>query len=254
MRQSNVDRVYYNYLNKYNYYEKRDTIRVRLNQDTDYADVFDNGTRIGFFDKHSGMTFLILTLQEYKSAPQMKRHIDKLVEKAQENGVLIIFVPEIDIGFGLSDRLPDITKDLIKIDKKVIEKGTAVCMRYYDLDIGGVVTLYSYEQIDPYEDTLISGLEVLINYTSNVLEKTLYFMTAPSIKDIELAIEYETNQINYGYSNKIRLPGEWDFIDNLHGKRITTPSGKPVKYLFCPVTLLTKYINKNSYKLEGDKK
>ena len=114
-----IDAFYYG-----NYYNFNKSDKLRLTEDNVIS---DQNTAMGkiveFWDDalDSYSQFLVLTMKNYKSQPTWKSHKLQLIRSAREHGLPVIFVPEIDIGFGVLDKTYDILsdnyKDLIEVAK-----------------------------------------------------------------------------------------------------------------------------------------
>lgn len=122
-RETNGDRVFNNYENNGFYYHKTDTMRI-INET---GVVENNHTPIAkIYDYYNSLTdsfthILVISLVDYRD--NTKRKKKDLVEAAYRNGnYLVMFTPELDIGFGIMDRDTEydyetITDNLLKVSK-----------------------------------------------------------------------------------------------------------------------------------------
>ena len=105
-RETNAERVITGLFVGGCYPHKNDVLRLRDNV------VYSQRTPIAKFidewddEQDSYVQYLIVTLQDYKSQPSWKTHKKKLVEAALNSNLLVLFVPEFDIGFGISKVQP----------------------------------------------------------------------------------------------------------------------------------------------------
>lgn len=93
--------------------------------------------------------FLIVTMEHYKSKPNWESHKKQLVKEANKNDLPVLFVPTIDIGFGVSKDIfkytddIQLTKNLIKVAKYSQDNDIkTACCAISD----GKIIAYSYNQ------------------------------------------------------------------------------------------------------------
>ena len=124
MRVTNAQRVIENYVTASFWSEPKDEIRLTR----DY-EITDRGTIIGKIvdgqvSEDWWLTFLVLTMQDFKSQPNWKKHKLQLARAANENGLYVIFVDQLDNGFGVRKtantkvtEMNEVYKQLIKLAK-----------------------------------------------------------------------------------------------------------------------------------------
>ena len=108
----NLERVFDHFYTGKTWYEKDDKFRLYINEDTVTWQIEYNHTVIAeVFEKNIDEldeyhTFLVVTMQNFKSDRTWNNARNKLIKYAEANNIFVIYVPQVDIGFGLIVRQP----------------------------------------------------------------------------------------------------------------------------------------------------
>ena len=143
MKQNNAERVIAHYITAWGIYARSDKLRMQ----EDYT-ITSCGTPIGkiipgevnLLDEC--VDFLVLTAQDFKSQPSWRAHKRALAKAANEAGLLVVFVPQLDIGFGVGEQSYEdkeiyaVNKLLLRIAKYSTDpdiKTAAACFKEGDI-------------------------------------------------------------------------------------------------------------------------
>lgn len=166
MRQTNAQRVIENYVNCSLWAEPKDQIRMDKNYE-----ITSRGTPIGKIvdgeiSEDWWATFLVLTLQDFKSQPNWRTHKKQLAQAANENGLYVVFVDQLDMGFGVRDtsgtkatEIEEVYKTLTKIAKYSQDQDiqtAAMCFK------DGAIFAATYNQF--VEGRMMHAEDVLCKY------------------------------------------------------------------------------------------
>ena len=248
-----IDAFYYG-----NYYNFNKSDKLRLTEDNVIS---DQNTAMGkiveFWDDalDSYSQFLVLTMKNYKSQPTWKSHKLQLIRSAREHGLPVIFVPEIDIGFGVLDKTYDILsdnyKDLIEVAKYStdpdIKTSCLVCSGYK-------VVAYSFNQ--EIDGEMLHAEEVLMRYIRYLEYKdeidnkygpyTVLSLLEPCFDCLHKLIEQGATRIYFSQLHKDKWNTE-DYIQ-LTNDIWANQLGLlyPVKYDRLENSLVTKFYSKEA--------
>lgn len=212
--------------------------------------IYDMGTPIGkFIDKWDNemdeySQLLVLTMQDFKSQPSWKTHKKKLVEAANAQGLPVIFVPQIDIGFGtelLTFHSDYIGQELIKVAKYSQDediKTAAVLMT------GQEIIAYAYNQELDQISGMIHAEEILCQYIrlldqSNeeeglepIKHYTVYSMLEPCYNCLVKLISHNVDIIHFSHLHKDKWNTEEyiQFTNDIFNKDVRTEWNYPVSY------------------------
>lgn len=166
MRQTNAQRVIENYITCSLWAEPKDQIRIDKNYE-----ITSRGTPIGKIvdgeiSEDWWATFLVLTLQDFKSQPNWRTHKKQLAQAANENGLYVVFVDQLDMGFGVRDtsgtkatEIEEVYKTLTKIAKYSQDQDiqtAAMCFK------DGAIFAATYNQF--VEGRMMHAEDVLCKY------------------------------------------------------------------------------------------
>lgn len=251
MRTTNVEKIFYAYTNGSVYYNKSDKLRLDENNR-----ILDNGTPIGQFEEayneetDSFDNFLILTLQDFKSQPSWKNHKRQLALEANKQGFYVLFVPIIDIGFGinsepmyLSTSLNSIANDLLKVAKYSQDEDIkTACI---GLDYENQLYVYTYNQLIFGE--IEHAEQVLVKYLRNLSSGiVVYSLLEPCVKCIKALRDAGAYAIWYAYPHKAK----WNtylyiqLTNDIWTKRYLAIDGMPMTYNRLAHPKIDKFYNK----------
>ena len=207
--------------------------------------IYDTGTPIGKFIewwdelKDEYAQLLVLTMQDFKSQPSWKTHKKKLIEAANAQGLPVVFVPDIDIGFGTITRKLDfetIGKELIKVAKYSVVKSSAV------LAAGQEILAYTYSQ--DLDEGIVSAEEILCKFI-RLIDKTneeecldpivhyfVYSTIEPDYKSLVKLISHNVDIIQFSHLHDQSLNTEdyIQFTNDIFSKAVRTEQNYSVSY------------------------
>lgn len=237
MKQNNAERVIGHYITAWALYARSDTLRMQ----DDYT-ITSCGTPIGKIipgelnqlDEY--VDFLVLTAQDFKSQPSWRAHKRALAKAANNAGLLVVFVPQLDIGFGLGEQSYEdkeiyaVNKLLLRIAKYSTDpdiKTAAACFKQGD------ILALSYNQF--VNDTWHHAEQVLVDYALTIDKNTC------DLVDWQMLLEPCTNclssMIKVGAQSMIfsqKHKQKWDtdeYIDmtqDIFNGKLRSPNGHKI--------------------------
>lgn len=234
---SNAERIFEQYING-DWGKPNDKIRLRG------QDILSEGTLIGYIHEYEDeyeytQRIILLTLQDFKRQRSWKTHRKQLAMAANKAGFPVIFVNQLDMGFGIDY---DITEDtipaqLVKIAKysqdEDIKTACCVTLYYEDLGTDRPGKLFSYNQL--IDGEYMHAEEVVLNYVESLgMEKirTIYSMLEPCYNCLQKAVDFKPQYIVYFQNHKVK----WDtrnYIqlsnDLFAGQYRTEVNGRPYR-------------------------
>lgn len=237
MKQNNAERVIAHYITAWGLYSRSDTLRMQ----DDYT-ITSCGTPIGKIipgelnqlDEY--VDFLVLTAQDFKSQPSWRAHKRALAKAANNAGLLVVFVPQLDIGFGLGEQSYEdkeiyaVNKLLLRIAKYSTDsdiKTAAACFKQGD------ILALSYNQF--VNDTWHHAEQVLVDYALTIDKNTCDLVDWQML--LEPCINCLSNMIKVGAQSMIfsqKHKQKWDtdeYIDmtqNIFSGALRSPSGHKI--------------------------
>ena len=207
--------------------------------------IYDMGTPIGkcldkfdeTMDEYSQL--LILTMQDFKSQPSWKTHKKKLVKAANAQGLPVIFVPQLDMGFGKTEITQWSTDELIKVAKYSQDediKTAAVLMA------GQEVIAYTYNQ--DLDEGMVHAEDILCKYIrlldqaneedglDPIKHYTVYSMLEPCYNCLVKMIGHNVDIIHFSHLHKDKWNTEEyiQFTNDIFNKDVRTEWNYPVSY------------------------
>jgi deoxycytidylate deaminase len=234
---SNAERIFEQYMNG-DWGKPKDKIRLRG------QDILSEGTPIGYIHEYEDeyeftQRIVILTLQDFKRHSSWKTHRKQLAMAANKVGFPVIFVTQLDMGFGL---MYDITEDtipaqLVKIAKysqdEDIKTACCVTLYYDDLSTDKPSKLFSYNQL--IDGEYMHAEEVVLKYIESLgIEKirTIYSMLEPCYNCLQKAVDFKPQYIVYFQNHKVKWD-TWGYIqlsnDLFAGQYKTEVNGRQYK-------------------------
>ena len=219
-KETNADRLLEDLLLYGTFWAKK-TDRLRLSDNG--RTILSQGTPIGVFvseyDDRSDcyQDFLVLTMQDFKSQPTWKKHKKDLIKAAHHQRLRVIFVPAMDIGFGVPAslistefmRANDICDLLIKVAGNSSEpdiKTSCCCIE------NGNMMAYTYNQYNK-DDEIDHAEKILTDYMYVVhgpeCKRTFYTLLEPCYHCLEAMLDIGGDDIVYGYPHK----DKWNTAD-----------------------------------------
>lgn len=258
-RQNNAERLLDNFGWEY-YGYKNDKLRVQ--GDT----ILDTHTPIGKIvgrfndEKDEYEQYLLLTMQDFKSQPSWRNHKLQLAKAASTRYTSVIFVPEIDIGFGdestdmsVDIDLDKIYKDLLKVVKysQDIEFKNACCAIILGYgEAPNKIVAYTYSQ-DFGGDSITSAQRILcdyINFIDPLLQNEYIFVSLREPDSKGLSAMIQTGAIKIYYSQKQN--SNWvisdyvQLVNDIFTREIRGKNNRPIIYKRKPNDKVEKYYSK----------
>ena len=259
MRQTNAQRVIENYVNCTFWSEPKDQLRM----DKLTYEITDRGTPIGKIvdgeiSEDWWATFLVLTRQDFKSQPNWRTHKKQLAQAANENGIYVVFVDQLDMGFGVRDtsgtkatETEEVYKTLTKIAKYSQDQDlqtAAMCFK------DGAIFAATYNQL--VEGRMMHAEDVLCKYCLALDEDEMHttemldwqMLLEPCFDCLDSMIQLGAQQIIYAENHKPK----WNtnsyiqLTNDVFAGLITSPRGHKIK--------LRKVATKETIKFYGGKK
>lgn len=253
MRQTNAQRVIENYVNCSLWAEPKDQIRIDKNYE-----IASRGTPIGKIvdgeiSEDWWATFLVLTLQDFKSQPNWRTHKRQLAQAANENGLYVVFVDQLDMGFGVRDtsgtkatETEEVYKTLTKIAKYSQDQDlqtAAMCFK------DGNIFAASYNQL--VEGRMMHAEDVLCKYCLALDEDEMLdwqMLLEPCFDCLDSMIQLGAQQIIYAENHKPKwnTASYIQLTNDVFAGLVTSPRGHKIK--------LRKVATKETIKFYGGKK
>lgn len=239
-RQTNADRVIEQYMYG-GYAQKSDKLRIdQSGQITSFstpiAYIFDEEYK----DRYEQM--LVISLQNFKSQSSWKSHQKSLVRAANKYGIPVIFVPELDIGFGTEPTNCIDIPSLIKVAKYT--EGNDIKTAACGVNNEGYVA-YSCAQCVNNEwlhaESLIAQYWAMRNEEARIW----YSMLEPCSHCLRNMINQGAQSIIFSQPHKAKW-NTLEYIDltnELSAKRVMSSEGKPVIYGRQENVAITKFYN-----------
>lgn len=201
-----------------------------------------NGNPVGYMLEDSQIAdemFMVLTIQR---SMLPARVASSLVSAANENEMKVVFVPMIDIGFGLPE-LPYLANTAHKRTISQVSKyaqddvKTAIVVCEYDAAHRGSQPIaYSYNQklgsrIYHAEEVLTEYLKI-IKY--QIGYKTMAIMDLePCSNCLQSMIDLNFRTIMYytSHKDKWNTTEYLDMVDRINSRAVVTKKGWPIKYM-----------------------
>ena len=234
---SNAERIFEQYMNG-DWGKPNDKIRLRG------QDILSEGTPIGHIHEYEDeyeftQRIVLLTLQDFKRQRSWKTHRKQLAAAANKAGFPVVFVNQLDMGFGIDY---DITEDtipaqLVKIAKysqdEDIKTACCVTLYYEDLGTDRPGKLFSYNQL--IDGEYMHAEEVVLNYVESIgIQKirTIYSMLEPCYNCLAKTVDFKPQYIVYFQNHKVKWD-TWNYIqlsnDLFAGQYKTEVNGRPYR-------------------------
>lgn len=206
---TNAERIFEQYMNG-DWGKPNDKIRLRG------QDILSEGTPIGYIYEYEDeceftQRIVLLTLQDFKSQRSWKTHRKQLAMAANKAGFPVVFVDQLDMGFGIMYEIAEdtIPAQLIKVAKYSQDEDikTACCVTLYYDNTDKPGKLYSYNQL--IDGEYVHAEEVVLNYIESLgIDKirTIYSMLEPCYNCLQKTISFMPQYIIYFKNHKVK----WD--------------------------------------------
>lgn len=254
-RYTQAERVMWGIVNGYEHFAKGKGLELKRN-DTGYYILYNNNIVGRTIDSKSFDTYeydpdsdnylneniVMLTLQDYMLPERVRK---SLVIAANQNELLVVFAPILDIGFGLPEPMYLSAHSLKKLLSKVakysqddVKTAAIVGDGYYGVHYTEYCPqLLTCNQLleghsDKYhaESTLVNALELEPDLCTNEL---YWLMDLEPCEDCLRAI-CETNSLYVGYltphKDKWNTEGYIQLVNDIDIKKIRNKRGFPIKY------------------------
>lgn len=232
---SNAERIFEQYMNG-DWGKPKDKIRLRG------QDILSEGMLIGHiyeyedYDEYTEK-IVILTLQNFKNQRSWKTHRKQLAAAANKAGFPVLFVEQLDIGFGLTydiaiDNVENVLVEVAKYSQDDDIKTACCALLYYD-DEFTPSKVYSYNQL--IDGEYMHAEEVVAQYLNSkdiVKVRAIYSMLEPCDNCLQKIIGFQPQYIFYYKNHKLKWD-TWKYIqlsnDLFRGKYRTEVNGKSYK-------------------------
>lgn len=251
---TNADRIFDQYYNG-SYAHKGDQLRLRDDE------IYSKGTLIGkienleYYDGYYE-NFLVLSLRTFKSQKNWKTHQKQLAKAANEAGMPVIIVPELDIGFGLEDTSKDVrviiynSEELITVAKYSQDEDvkTAVCaIKHGNFVTSDKVIAFSYNQY--IDGEWMHAEDILCKYLEckELAEDDLEFHTLlePCYDCLKAMILSGGHRILFAacHKDKWNTSKYIQYVNDIQTKEVRSNSGRPVTYFKFDSRKANKFYN-----------
>lgn len=268
MSKKNVIKVLDDYFMQNAYYTAKDRLRLRDNRE-----IVNCGTLMAYIhedyvDDYNANTYLIVTLQDYKSQPSWKRDKQELIEIASspEYGMRIIFVPELDIGFGKkpNEHVIDFHKVLFenyllkaaKFSKDNIKTAVAAIIPAKGNLSDDELVAITYNQID-LDGEVLHAEKILTEYLNSLSEYNAineYIFVSilePCYECLNAMLECKGSKIYWAYNHKDKWETD-EYIqltNDIWAPNIRHPiTNRPITYFKLLNLKINKFMEKNEEK------
>ena len=250
MMETNIDRMFKSHVDYYCYH-KNDSIRM-----TDNNDIVHKGTPIGMLTDvltNDGcyLEYIVLSMQDYKRL-NLKPKKKEIADKGNKYGYPVVYVPQVDIGFGVAERKEPITltdyETLLKFD---VTKHPVMMAKYTtlkDLELKCEIFV-SYDQV--IEGEFRSGTDILVNLflEDRVEDDETYiflYLVEPEYKDLRLLVDASINCI--WFSEALKKPSfeQMDLVSSIHNKMYRNDRGYPLSIKCVPYVKVHKRLRKEN--------
>ena len=218
--------------------------------------IYDTGTPIGkFIDKFDEVMdeysqILVLTMQDFKSQPSWKTHKKKLAQAANAQGLAVVFVPQLDMGFGTVETIKLLEDDLIKVAKYSQDediKTAAVLMA------GQEILAYTYNQ--DLDEGMVHAEDILCKYIrlldqandeeglDPIKHYTVFSMLEPCYNCLVKMVGHNVDIIHFSHLHKDKWNTEEyiQFTNDIFTKNVRTEWNYPVSYYRNAVDKIEKF-------------
>ena len=216
--------------------------------------IYDTNTLLGYFIdqwdnvKDESSHFLVLTIRNYKSQPNWKSHKKQLIREAREQCLPVIFVPDIDIGFGIEPYKINMLTDEYFNLLDILKFNTHERISAAALIIDDEVIAYTFGQV--VDEEYMSAEDILCKYIRIVDEEldneyTILSWTQPDGKTTMNMVKH--NVIKMYYANILEAPSGNDIqvVNDIMSKYILSLNKcKPIKYGRLISQRVIKYLEK----------
>lgn len=246
MKENNFVRLFDHYHTGNTYYKKTDALRYDIND----SSIKDHGTIIGYivsnYTDDFYEDFMLISARNYKRDPSSQRRKQSLVQEAMKDGFFVIFVPELDIGFGLTEKKYN--------QEKVIDLLLKMRPMHYQTIDG--VCIYSEDQVIGYTFAQrgYSAAEIMCYYLEAIENDvdpsycSILSLRRPNWSDLECITNHNIPIILYCNDDLIFGPIDgsqdyWQLIDRILTNELTIKKHK-ITYRHIHSNKVDKYLVK----------
>ena len=246
----------------YFHWNKRCTLRIDNN-----GIITSQNTPMGYIteiEDEYGMykTFMILTLQNFKSQSNWSKQKMQLALAANKQDIMVLFVLHVDIFMNYENNdsnvqssgtlsyktINETFKDLIKVAKYSQADIKTSAVVYLNDDSNVHQELYSYNQRIGYN--YISAEEVLCKYCQCVqsLPECFICLLEPCINSLKDMIYLGTEEIYYGqmHEYKYNTPEYFEYTNEIFNKTIKSYRNRPIVFRLIHDKNVDKFYNKEA--------
>ena len=252
---SNIKRMFDSYIDASYYYHKGDSLRIN-----DDGVILDNGTPIAYltsaYDENEDIyrQYLIVTLQVFKSQQSWRNHLRNIAKYAMNNlGYRVIFVPEIDMGFGVNDyELSTFThyNQMLKLKEWFKQEPITIIKELINdnNEVIGNRTYYTFNQV--LNNEMVYGAEILSGYLSDLHEDEYKVFSLLELDKYSLVhlLELQAVSFTYAIASDNVLADRLQLVNDILSKRIRSQYNKPIQYKCIKNTRVTKLYDKEKSK------
>lgn len=233
---NNAERIFEQYMNG-DWGKPMDKLRLRG------QDILSEGTPIGYiyeyedYDEYTEK-IVILSLQNFKSQRSWKTHRKQLAAAANKAGFPVLFVEQLDMGFGLTydiaiDNVENVLVEVAKYSQDDDLKTACCALLYFDNNEDTPSKVYSYNQL--IDGEYIHAEDVVARYIESrgiTKVRAVYSMLEPCDNCLQKIVDLQPQYIFYYKNHKLKWDS-WKYIqlsnDLFRGKYRTEVNGKSYK-------------------------
>lgn len=225
----------------------------------DDSNIYYHNLLIAQTDKEAYGNRLLVSLQNFKTEPKLRKAKQDIVKAAVDTGYEIIFVPELDLGFGVDEAhdvsVGNLEKLLVEVAKYSEEDIKTAAVAYMENEDGTRKILgLAFNQKDTYEydNTVIHAEQVLCNYIQDLQlygdEKLrFYSLLEPCEKCLRRMVANQACGIYYFVNHKAKwdTPEYYQLCNDIWSKTILQNYYEtPIKYTKLFRVYVDKFMNK----------
>lgn len=207
-----------------------------VSPETNRANILYNNNNVGYAisdSEFSEYTFIALTL-DTKFLP--RRVAQKIVNEANECNMRVVFVPEIDIGFGLDVRPLSISQIKRNLERVAKYSQDDIKTAVVATDITTAPIAYTFNQlVNEYDEIVVCHAEdTLVEFIKLDEQEDVvkwYMLLEPCHHCLTKMVETGARYISYFelHKDKWNTPEYLQLVNDIHSKEVR-PNGRPIIY------------------------
>lgn len=244
--------------------------------------IYDKNTPIGFFKEIFSLktdgcdTYLILSAENYKSNPNWKRHKKELASAANEAGILVIFVPQLDMFDSIGEPLTEavLLGEIEYLSKKLIDiakysncekiKSASVIIDRGDIADNNLPQIVAYSYNQKIFGDIIYAEDILQNYIMYgeysyirwLFDYTIYSLLEPNYHCLSRILQNGIYDIGYYQLHWKEWNTEYyiQLVNDIQtGDIRSLDNNQKISYAYCKSIKSEKWVDKFYKELEDKK-